>query len=65
MGLQLVVPKELSEVIMIKIHDMSELIDKEVRRTQDKVYRFYCWPNIFDEVREYVSNYDKIYVDGK
>src|SRR6218665_2068630 len=59
MGLQLVVPKELREVVMMKIHDMSEPIDKGVRRTQDEVYRFYYWPYIFDEVREYVSNYDK------
>src|SRR6218665_55551 len=59
MGLQLVVPKELREVVMMKIHDMSELIDKGVRRTQDEVYRFYYWPYIFDEVREYVSNHDK------
>jgi len=43
----------------MKIHDMSELIDKGVRRTQNEVYRFYYWPYIFDEVREYVSNYDK------
>src|SRR6218665_2882027 len=59
MGLQLVVPKELREVTMMKIHDMSEFKDKGVRRTQDEVYRFYYWPYIFDEVRDYVSNYDK------
>ena len=44
---------------MMKIHYMSELIDKGFRRTQDEVYKFYYWPYMFDEVREYVSNYYK------
>ena len=56
--LQLMVPKELREKVMMVAHESLLSAHQGIKRTQDKVCKEFHWPSVLSDIKRYVMSCD-------